>query len=855
MRRNLLRILFVLASCSIVYFSKTNASGPGAGYTNAPSENNCTGCHTGSLQTSGTKWGNIQLTDNFTGSGYIPDSTYTLKLKYKETGKSKWGYQITALDGTGTPAGTFSTPDTRSQVYSASVSGKTRSYLGHTGSGNSSNDTIEYKITWKAPSSNVGPITYYVTLNQADGGGGTSSDVIYAKTFTASASSLLPTAKVKIKDSVFCSTQQLTFDPVLTNSPSKFEWQFPGTSPSTSTSQSPKISYTNTGSYKAILRVKNGKGYSFYDTLTFTVVQGASSPLISPSGTGNLCKGDTLSIRTTQPTTGHTYLWNTGQTTSAIKITDSGNYFVTVKNTNKCFKSSSITNVVWKTKPSITLIKSFSGDTVCSNYPFTAAPLITTAPADSFSFISAKGPFSKTDTIQRMLASGSATYNAWAKNTFGCISAKSSITIKAKQPSAAPVVVATNISYTSIRFAWSNIALALSYRISLDTGKTWLTPTLGDTGHYYDLGGLIGNTSLKAQVIALTSGHCTQSLTGEKTATTLTCSPIPFTAVPLNISVCKNGSTQIILNGLKGLKIGVKIDGIFKGTDTMQTITVKGTKNFLVSVIDSAGVICGYTNKQVLIKEDTVKTPTTNLGTVSQFCTPNSTAAQAVIVTKGANLDSVAFVLNNAIVAVKTTTTHSYIVKNNDSIWVLGKNVRGCLGIPSNLTKILVNPAPTASFIKTDIPHGNKFKAAQTGGIHTWKLDTFSMRSGDSNTYDLFKQSNKLVKMVHTITANGCTSKDSLEFTVTNFVDLKTTSTSLLNIYPNPANDRLNIVMGMQNISAKIEFYNATGQLLQSNILRNGNNSIKILLLPAGIIHYKIVSTLNTTTGSIVIER
>src|SRR5688572_12456895 len=91
-----LGIYIVYASVSGV----TNNGGPGAGYTNAPSESNCAtgGCHSQfSLNPTQANLSNMNLANTFTGGGYIPDSTYILTLSYSQSGISKYGFSITCL--------------------------------------------------------------------------------------------------------------------------------------------------------------------------------------------------------------------------------------------------------------------------------------------------------------------------------------------------------------------------------------------------------------------------------------------------------------------------------------------------------------------------------------------------------------------------------------------------------------------------------------------------------------------------------------------------------------------------------------------------------------------------------------
>ena len=117
-----------------IYQINGNSSGASSPKTGAPNENSCNSCHSGSsLVTSGTQHARIKLKGSFTGSGYIPDSTYTLTLTYAETGKSTFGFQMTAL-ANGKAAGTF-TASTRTGTFSSSVNGATRYYVEHNSTG------------------------------------------------------------------------------------------------------------------------------------------------------------------------------------------------------------------------------------------------------------------------------------------------------------------------------------------------------------------------------------------------------------------------------------------------------------------------------------------------------------------------------------------------------------------------------------------------------------------------------------------------------------------------------------------------------------------------------------------------
>ncbi len=142
-----------------------NSSNPPIGNTGAPGEGTCTGCHAGStLPASGV------VTFSFSGTNnlYVPGVTYDVTLE-TNTG-TKNGFQMTALDGTNAAAGTFV-----AGTGSSTISAGNKNYIRQT----SSVGVLSWDFQWNAPSTSVGPVTFYYTLNVSNNNGGNSGDQIY----------------------------------------------------------------------------------------------------------------------------------------------------------------------------------------------------------------------------------------------------------------------------------------------------------------------------------------------------------------------------------------------------------------------------------------------------------------------------------------------------------------------------------------------------------------------------------------------------------------------------------------------------------------------------------------------------
>jgi hypothetical protein len=157
------------------------SSGPPSSNTGAPGEGKCSDCHNrGSNPTGSVKIGGLP-------QSYTPGTKYNLTVTVAESGKTRWGFQITAIRDDGSAAGTFTLSDTtNTQMASGTVSGRTRMYVQHsfTGTQRGTRDTVTYKVDWTAPSSDVGRVTFYAAGNAANGDGTSSGDNVY---FTSNA--------------------------------------------------------------------------------------------------------------------------------------------------------------------------------------------------------------------------------------------------------------------------------------------------------------------------------------------------------------------------------------------------------------------------------------------------------------------------------------------------------------------------------------------------------------------------------------------------------------------------------------------------------------------------------------------
>src|SRR6476620_7128352 len=159
-----------------------SASGPSASYTGAPGEANCTACHTSFPVNSGTGSVNITgLPANYKAGQQIP-----LTVTVSQSDGVLYGFEMTALDGRGRPAGTFQLPGGSPpplQIVDGFVGGVLRQYIEHTIDGITPTQfgSKSWTFNWTAPAQRVGKISFYAAGNAADSNGVPSGDQIYTK--------------------------------------------------------------------------------------------------------------------------------------------------------------------------------------------------------------------------------------------------------------------------------------------------------------------------------------------------------------------------------------------------------------------------------------------------------------------------------------------------------------------------------------------------------------------------------------------------------------------------------------------------------------------------------------------------
>jgi hypothetical protein len=250
-------------------------SGPPASHTDAPGEGNCTECHTTYPLNSGN--GNVTITG--LPDAYTPNQQLAVTVTVNHPNGFLYGFQVTALDSMAHPAGALAVTDSvNTQAITGDVNSETRTYIEQTMDGAMpvEFDRRVFTFQWTAPSSDVGPVTFYAAGNGANGDGDNTGDYIYTTQVTTGCPLSFDTASQSFAAGVGADTFNLTGSGCSWNAISHNDWI-------TITSGSSGTGNANVGYSVAA----NDTGDTRSGTITagahtFTVFQGMDFPDVPP---------------------------------------------------------------------------------------------------------------------------------------------------------------------------------------------------------------------------------------------------------------------------------------------------------------------------------------------------------------------------------------------------------------------------------------------------------------------------------------------------------------------------------------------------------------------------------------------
>jgi uncharacterized protein (TIGR03437 family) len=182
--------LYALSDRPITSVHAKISPGPPLGFTGAPGEGVCTGCHyTFGQPNPPNSGGKVEITG--LPAVYTPGQTYTLTVTVSHPTARAWGFEMTAIDANGTSSTVGSmtaTNATTTLERDSTASGQIRIYFSHNdeaGIAKGKTGSNSWSINWTAPAATVGDITFYAAGNAANNQVTPEDDYIYTTSVVA----------------------------------------------------------------------------------------------------------------------------------------------------------------------------------------------------------------------------------------------------------------------------------------------------------------------------------------------------------------------------------------------------------------------------------------------------------------------------------------------------------------------------------------------------------------------------------------------------------------------------------------------------------------------------------------------
>jgi hypothetical protein len=260
-------------------------------------------------------------------------------------------------------------------------------------------------------------------------------------------------------------------------------------SPNNQTTQSITV---GSGTYHVTVVDANGCSATSDDVQV--VVNTPVQATITPSGSTTFCTGGSVTLAANA---GSSYLWSNNQTTQSINVNSSGDFYVTVTDSNGCTSRSATTHVTVNTRPTAAVS---GGATFCAGGSANITATLTGAPPFAITWSDgAQQNVSGTSTTRTVSPSSTTTYTITsitdATTCAGTSSGSATITVNTKPAFAQPSdqTIARNTSATltvnptgtaPFTYQWFKGSYpSTTNRVA--TTQTYITPKLGHGTYTY----------------------------------------------------------------------------------------------------------------------------------------------------------------------------------------------------------------------------------------------------------------------------------------------------------------------------------------------------------------------------------
>jgi len=242
--------------------------------------------------------------------------------------------------------------------------------------------------------------------------------------------------------------------------------------------------------------------------------------------TVNVCSGSGTTLMVKNPIAGITYSWYddpdrsnllfVGQSYSTGNLTTNKAYYVASGNGSCSSASVTTVQVVVSPLPSANVVDDNGKTSTCSG---SSGSFTVSNPNPDFTYYwysAAEGgtPLGSGDSWTTPAVSVSTMFYLEVVNKQGCASAaRQPVEVTVLPVLQSPIVSIDHTTQHSITFKWSSVAGATGYKVSIDNGLSYITPSSGSSGLTHTIDGLRGSESVTILVKATGSLNCQEGET------------------------------------------------------------------------------------------------------------------------------------------------------------------------------------------------------------------------------------------------------------------------------------------------------------------------------------------------------
>ena len=549
--------------------------------------------------------------------------------------------------------------------------------------------------------------------------------------------------------------------------------------------QTSSITVTTAGNYS--VQVTNAAGCVTTSAVTAVVVNALPTATITANGPTTFCQGGSVTLTASS---GSSYLWSNGATTSSITVNTTGCYSVIVTNANGCSATSACTQVTVNALP-VATISSLNGNSFCQG----ASVTLVSTPGSIYAW-------SNNLTTQSINVTSTANLTVTVTNAAGCSATSAPFAVTMN-----PLPTATITAGGPLTFCQGGSVVLTA---SGGTSYTWANSTSTASSITVSTSGIYTVTATNANgctatsapvtvtvnalpVVAAIAGAndvCVGSTTNLTSATTggvwSSSNPAAATvsasglvtgvaagAATINYTVTNASgcvTTVSLLLNVNALPVNIPIGGpntVCVGSTITNFANPGGvwsSSNVSVATVAQNGVITGVgagtaTISYTITNAAGCSTTVTKVVTVNALPTVAVAANGPLTFCQGGSVTLTASGGTSYAWSNSTATTPSITVTTSGSYIVTATNANGCFATSAPVVvNVLALPNAAIASTGSTICLGSTATLTASGGVsYAWSNGALSASTtvNNSNTYTV------------TVTgANGCTATASNVVTV-----------------------------------------------------------------------------------------